>query len=259
MSQVGCALKCTFCATGKGGFSRNLKAYEIIDQVLTIQEEMNERVTNIGNSVRHRFRSSDIVFMGMGEPLLNMKAVLKAQDWIHHHLGISSRSITISTVGVPNGIRMLAEHKLQITLAVSLHAADQRLREQLVPSAKQLPLDRLFSDCRWYFNRTGRRISFEYTLLKGVNDSKTQARKLAKKLLKSNVQSHVNLMLWNPVDGIEYERPDWETAIDFQHVLQFHSIPTSIRKSRGLEKAAACGQLMNAFQKKPLKDFAALS
>lgn len=197
--------------------------------------------------------------MGMGEPLLNLNAVLKAYAWINEYIGISGRNITISTVGVPNAIRLLAERKLPLTLAVSLHAPDQELREKLVPSAKNLPMFKLLQDCRWYFNRTNRRITFEYALLKGINDSEDHAKKLAKKLLNNKLRNHVNLMLWNRVEGIEYERPDWETAVKFKEILEFYTIPTTIRKSRGLEKSAACGQLSNEHQKQPLKDLVRLT
>ena len=197
--------------------------------------------------------------MGMGEPLLNLNEVIKAYEWINEHIGIGARSFTISTVGIPNGIRLLAERKLQLTLAVSLHAPDQELREQLVPSAKNFEMFRLLQDCRWYFNRTGRKITFEYALLKGVNDSEKHAKKLAQKLLKNKLRTHINLMLWNKVEGIDYERPDWATAVKFKEILEFYNFPTTIRKSRGLEKGAACGQLSNEHQKRPLKDYVTLS
>eukprot|EP00210_Caulerpa_lentillifera_P001747 g1677.t1 len=204
-SQVGCALKCTFCATGQGGFSRNLTAHEIVDQVLTIQEELGEKV-------------SHVVFMGMGEPLLNLKAVLEAQAWINEHIGIGGRKFTLSTVGVPNGIRRLAESNLQLTLAVSLHAPSQELRETLVPSAKQYPLELLLKDCRAYFAITKRRVSFEYTLLSGLNDSEQHAKQLAQLLEQNRLKTHVNLMLWNKVSGIDYKRPKWKTALKFKKV-----------------------------------------
>ena len=196
--------------------------------------------------------------MGMGEPLLNLNKVLDAYYWINAYMNIGSRSFTISTVGVPRAIRQLAEKKLQLTLAVSLHAPNQELREQLVPSAKRYPLPRLFADCRWYFNQTGRRITFEYALLKGVNDSAFQAWQLAKVLRKEKCNSHVNLMLWNRVEGIEYERPNWLTAVKFKEMLEQYKISATIRKSRGLEKSAACGQLSNEFQKRPLKEIVPL-
>lgn len=181
--KVGCPLKCSFCATGKGGFSRNLMAHEIVDQVLTVQEELGHRVTNIGMPSSASFLTLPIqmvpdticnvcqVFMGMGEPLLNLKSVVEAQRIINKDIGIGARMITISTVGVPNAIRMLAKEKLQSTLAVSLHAPNQKLRESLIPSAKAYPLDDLLWDCQQYFATTGRRVTFEYTIMSGVNDS----------------------------------------------------------------------------------------
>ena len=196
--------------------------------------------------------------MGMGEPLLNLNKVLDAYYWINAHMNIGGRSFTISTVGVPKAIRHLAERQLQLTLAVSLHAPNQGLREQLVPSAKRYPLPELFRDCRWYFNKTGRRITFEYTLLRGINDSAVQARELVRVLRREKCNSHVNLMLWNRVEGMEYERPAWRTAVKFKEMLEQHKISTTIRKSRGLEKSAACGQLSNQFQKRPLKEIVPL-
>ncbi|KAH9327604.1 hypothetical protein KI387_007782, partial [Taxus chinensis] len=165
-SQVGCPLRCTFCATGKGGYSRNLKAHEIIEQVLVIEELFKHRVSNV-------------VFMGMGEPMLNLKAVLEAHRTLNKDVKIGQRMITISTVGVPNTIKKLATYKLQSTLAISLHAPNQKLRETIVPSAKSYPLESLLKDCRDYFKETGRRVSFEYTLLAGVNDSPEHASELA--------------------------------------------------------------------------------
>ncbi|XP_057487467.1 uncharacterized protein LOC130773545, partial [Actinidia eriantha] len=151
-SQVGCPLRCSFCATGKGGFSRNLQRHEIVEQVLAIEDLFKHRVTNV-------------VFMGMGEPMLNLKAVLEAHRCLNKDVQIGQRMITISTVGVPNTIKRLASHKLQSTLAVSLHAPNQKLRESIVPSAKSYPLDAIMKDCRDYFLETNRRVSFEYTLL----------------------------------------------------------------------------------------------
>ncbi|CAI5472530.1 unnamed protein product [Closterium sp. Yama58-4] len=176
-SQVGCPLRCSFCATGKGGFARNLKPHEIVAQVLAVEALFQHRVTNI-------------VFMGMGEPLLNLPAVLRAHKCLNQDVGIGQRNITISTVGVPNAIARLAQHKLQSTLAVSLHAPNQQLREALVPSAKAYPIEALLADCRGYFNTTGRRVSFEYTLLAGVNDQVEHARELASLLRRHGVAHH---------------------------------------------------------------------
>ncbi|NEP17045.1 MAG: 23S rRNA (adenine(2503)-C(2))-methyltransferase RlmN [Leptolyngbya sp. SIO4C1] len=227
-SQVGCPMACDFCATGKGGFLRNLAAHEIIDQVLTVQEDFQQRVSNI-------------VFMGMGEPLLNIKAVVAAVRSFNRDIGISQRAITISTVGIPGQIQRLAEHRLQTTLAVSLHAADQALREQLIPSAERYPLEQLLADCRDYVQITGRRVTFEYILLAGLNDSEAQAAALAQQL--RGFQSHVNLIPYNPIAEVAYQRPSRKRVRAFEHWLQQAGTAVSVRYSRGLEEAAACGQL----------------
>jgi len=227
-SQVGCPMACDFCATGKGGFSRNLARHEIIDQVLTVQEDFQQRVSNV-------------VFMGMGEPLLNLEAVLDAVQSLNQDVGIGQRSITISTVGIPGRIRRLAQSKLQVTLAVSLHASNQALRAQLIPSARQYPLTALLQECREYVAVTGRRVSFEYILLARVNDLPAHALELAQHL--RGFQSHVNLIPYNPISEVDYQRPDAGRIKAFIDVLKQQHIAASVRRSRGLEKDAACGQL----------------
>ena len=159
-------MRCTFCATGAGGFARNLSPAEIVDQVLHVQEEFGRR-------------ASHVVFMGMGEPMLNLRSVLASQRALNADVGISARSMTISTVGVPNTLARLAAAGLPCTLAVSLHAPDQALRERIIPSAKAYPLQALLEDCAAYQTATGRRVSFEYTLLARVNDSTQHAAALA--------------------------------------------------------------------------------
>lgn len=245
-SQVGCPMRCSFCATGQGGFARNLKAHEIVDQVMTVQEEFGSRVSNI-------------VFMGMGEPLLNLPSVMRAHTMLNESLGVGQRHITISTVGVPNAIMKLAAYNLQSTLAISIHASNQQLREQLIPSAKVYPIEALMMDCQEYFRVTGRRVTFEYTVLAGINDSPILAEQLANLLKRFDLRSHVNLIPWNPVDDSGYKRPDKAHVRAFAAVLEKHRVPVSIRISRGMEAAAACGQLRNQHQKSPLKDFAALT
>ncbi|XP_022880236.1 uncharacterized protein LOC111397502 isoform X1 [Olea europaea var. sylvestris] len=238
-SQVGCPLRCSFCATGKGGFSRNLKRHEIVEQVLAIEELFKHRVTNV-------------VFMGMGEPMLNMKEVLEAHRCLNKDIQIGQRMITISTVGVPNTIKKLASCKLQSTLAISLHAPNQKLREKLVPSAKSYPLDAIMKDCRDYFHETSRRVSFEYTLLAGVNDEVGHAKELAELLHEWGPGYHVNLIPYNPVDGSEYKRPYKKSVLAFSTALESRKITVSVRQTRGLDASAACGQLRNEFQKTPL-------
>lgn len=142
---------------------------------------------------------------------------------------------------------------------MSLHAPNQELREKLVPSAKIYPLDRLLKDCRAYFGVARRRVSFEYALLSGVNDSVHHAKQLGQLLVDNKMGTHVNLMLWNKVPGIEYKRPEWSTAVTFKKVLEAYNVEVTIRKSRGLDSSAACGQLQNMYQKNPLTDFLALT
>lgn len=227
-SQVGCPMACDFCATGKGGFTRNLSPHEIIDQVLTVQEDFGSRVSNV-------------VFMGMGEPLLNLDAVLAAVKSLNQDVGIGMRSLTISTVGIRDRILQLAECKLQLTFAVSLHASNQQLREKLIPSAKAYPLEALLEDCREYVKITGRRVTFEYILLAGLNDLPENAVELAQHL--RGFQSHVNLIPYNPISEVDYQRPTPRRIQDFVDILEKYHITVSIRRSRGLEKDAACGQL----------------
>lgn len=227
-TQVGCPMGCDFCATGKGGYKRNLTRGEIVDQVLTVQEDFQERVSNV-------------VFMGMGEPLLNTENVILAIKSINQDVGIGARSLTLSTVGIPSRIRQVAAHQLQITLAVSLHAPNQALREQLIPSAKPYPIENLLAECREYVEITGRRVTFEYILLAGVNDLPEHALELSKRL--RGFQSHVNLIPYNPIQEVDYKRPNRDRIEAFVNVLQQQNTAVSVRYSRGLEADAACGQL----------------
>ena len=227
-SQVGCAMGCDFCATGKGGFLRHLAPHEIIDQVLTVQEDFQQRVSNI-------------VFMGMGEPLLNLPHVLAAVRSLNEDVGIGQRSITVSTVGIPKQIAKLATEQLQITLAVSLHASNQQVRQTLVPSAKHYTIEALLGDCRNYVTTTGRRVTFEYIVLAGVNDLPAHAVELAQHL--RGFQSHVNLIPYNPINEVDYQRPSEKDLNRFLSLLKERNIAASIRRSRGLDRDAACGQL----------------
>ena len=233
-SQVGCPMACRFCATGKGGLQRSLAVHEIVDQVLSVREAMDQR-------------PSHVVFMGMGEPLLNSEAVLAAIDCLCTDLGMAQRQITVSTVGVPRTLPTLAEQALarlgraQFTLAVSLHAPDQRLREQLIPTAHAYPIEALLADCRHYVAITGRRVSFEYILLGGLNDQPRHAEALAR--LIRGFQSHVNLIPYNPIAEEEFQRPTPQAVEGFRRALQQRQIAVSVRASRGLDADAACGQL----------------
>lgn len=227
-TQVGCPMACDFCATGKGGYKRNLTRAEIVDQVLTVQEDFQQRVSNV-------------VFMGMGEPLLNTENVILAIKSINQDVGIGARSLTLSTVGIRDRILQVAEHQLQITLAVSLHAPNQALREQLIPSAKPYPIEDLLAECREYVEITGRRVTFEYILLAGVNDLPEHALELSKRL--RGFQSHVNLIPYNAIQEVDYKRPTRDRIETFVNVLQQQNTAVSVRYSRGLEADAACGQL----------------
>ena len=227
-TQVGCPMACDFCATGKGGYKRNLSRAEIVDQVLTVQEDFKERVSNV-------------VFMGMGEPLLNTENVILAIKSINQDIGIGARSLTLSTVGIRDRILEVAQHQLQITLAVSLHAPNQALREQLIPSAKPYPIEDLLAECREYVEITGRRVTFEYILLAEVNDLPEHALELSKRL--RGFQSHVNLIPYNPIEEVDYKRPTRDRIEAFVNVLQQQNTAVSVRYSRGLEADAACGQL----------------
>jgi 23S rRNA (adenine2503-C2)-methyltransferase len=233
-SQVGCPMGCRFCATGKGGLQRSLAVHEIVDQVLSVREAMDRR-------------PSHVVFMGMGEPLLNTEAVLEAIACLCTDLGMAQRQMTVSTVGVPRSLPTLAERALerlgraQFTLAVSLHAPDQRLREELIPTAHAYPLEALLDDCRHYVDLTGRRVSFEYILLGGLNDHPRQADALARLL--RGFQSHVNLIAYNPIAEEDFRRPTPEAVEAFRAQLERRHIAVSVRASRGLDQDAACGQL----------------
>ena len=237
-SQVGCPMACRFCATGKGGLQRSLETHEIVDQFLSVRDTMNRQPTHV-------------VFMGMGEPLLNIEAVLQSINCINNDLGIGQRRITISTVGVANTLADLGELALeklgraQFTLAISLHAPNQQIRESLIPTARNYPIDLLLKDCRKYIALTGRRVTFEYILIGDLNDHISHASELAKAI--SRFQSHVNLIPYNPIEGEAFKRPTLKRIHAFQKILKSKGIAVSVRKSRGLDKNAACGQLRRQF------------
>ncbi len=233
-SQVGCPMDCRFCATGKEGLKRSLKASEILDQILFIESEMNRKVTNI-------------VFMGMGEPLLNINDLLLSIRSINEDFQISHRKITVSTVAVPKMISKLSAKSFQIlgkcqfTLAISLHASNQKTREKIIPSAKNYHIKNIIEDCKQYVKETGRRVSFEYLMLSGVNDKIEHANELSNLL--RGFQCHVNLIQYNQIDEVEFKRASLKNLQLFQSRLFNNGIAVSFRKSRGLDKNAACGQL----------------
>ena len=231
-TQAGCPMACAFCATGTQGLTRNLTAGEIVSQFLLLQSL----------SVR---RISHIVLMGMGEPLLNYDAVLKAIRIINAECGVAMRHITLSTVGIVPNIDKLADENLQLTLAVSLHAPNDTLRTRLVPVNKTYPLERLMASCRRYAEQTHRRLTFEYVLLSGVNDEPEHARELAQLLKGMGMSSAVNIIPYNPTSVTEqFGRPDSSRIFMFRHILEDEGIVITQRKERGRQIAAACGQLV---------------
>ena len=233
-SQVGCPMDCKFCATGKEGLKRSLKTSEILDQILFIENEMNQKVTNI-------------VFMGMGEPLLNIDDLLLSIRSINEDFKISQRKITVSTVAVPKMINKLSAKSFQIlgkcqfTLAISLHASNQKTREMIIPSAKNYDIKNIIEDSKQFVRQTGRRVSFEYLMLSGINDKLEHANELSE-LLKG-FQCHVNLIQYNQIEEVEFKRATLKNLQLFQSRLSNNGIAVSSRKSRGLDKNAACGQL----------------
>lgn len=231
-TQVGCAMGCIFCATGQMGFKRNIKAEEIVAQVIHFARLLQERGEHVTN----------LVFMGMGEPLANYDETIRAVRLLTHNrgFGIGQRHITISTIGIIAGIDRLADEDLQVGLAISLHAPNDKLRKSLVPTAGPHSIDDLISAGRRYFKKTGRRVTFEYALIEGINDSPEIAMELAD-LLHSN-GSHVNLIPINPTAG-DFQRPSRRTVIEFERILTNAGVNCTVRVEKGSEISAACGQL----------------
>jgi 23S rRNA (adenine2503-C2)-methyltransferase len=229
-SQAGCAMGCTFCATGQAGFERHLSAAEIVEQVLRAQHASPQRVSNV-------------VFMGMGEPLANTDAVLEACTRLHDDLGLSARHLTVSTVGVVPGIERLTEFELPVTLAVSLHAPDDALREQLVPLNRRYPLAAVLDAARAYADRKGRRVSFEYACISGVNDLPHHADALAGRLTGFRGGAHVNLIPLNDTAGYPGRPSDSDRIGAFAEHLRAAGVQATIRRNRGNAINAACGQL----------------
>jgi 23S rRNA (adenine2503-C2)-methyltransferase len=231
-TQAGCAVKCSFCATGLSGFARNLTAGEIVEQALYLLREVD-----LGG------RSPNIVFMGMGEPFRNYDATIKAIHLLMHPdgLGIGARRITVSTAGEADGIRRFAEEDWQVRLSVSLHAANDALRDELVPLNRRYNLAKLMEAVDYYLERTGRQITFEWTLLAEVNDTSKDAEELAQ--LVGGRPIHVNLIPYNPVGGTPYAAPGRKRAESFRDALTHRGIGATLRLERGQDISAACGQL----------------
>ena len=237
-TQVGCAIGCLFCASGQGGFVRNLQPGEIVNQVLAVEDLVHSG--DISTSPDNR-RVDHVVFMGMGEPLLNYDNTLKAVRLLNSEVGIGIRHLTVSTVGIVPGIYRLAKEELQVTLAVSLHAPDDALRTKLVPGMSRWKIAGILEACRDYVKATGRLVTFEYCLLNGVNDRAEQARRLANLL--SGLNCHVNLIRFNAVPGLTYKPSPGARVRGFRSILEESRIQVTQRLQRGAGINAACGQL----------------
>ena len=235
-SQVGCPVGCRFCASGLGGLDGNLRRGQIVEQVHQLR-----RLPDVG-------RITNIVFMGMGEPLSNFRAVTDAIRTLHADwgFGISARKITVSTVGLPAAIRRLVGFELPVTLALSLHAPNDEIRRQIIPWAEYATIAELIDACDEYFAKTGREITFEYLLLRRVNDRIEHAEELAR--LARRLRANVNLIRYNEVRGLPFDRPTTEDVHAFQDTLRQRGVNVHIRASRGRDIAAACGQLRHERQ-----------
>ena len=235
-SQVGCSLNCTFCATARLKRMRNLKPDEIVDQVVVIDRQ---------SRLYHHRPLSNIVFMGMGEPLMNYNNVIKAIDKITspEGLGMSPKRITISTSGVPKIIKKMADDGVKCNLAVSLHAALDEVRTTIMPFNEQMPLNELKEALEYWYQKTKRRITYEYVVWEGINDRKEDIQALIG--FCKAVPSKVNLIEYNPIDDGEFQQASRVIIDDYVHQLEQHHITVTVRRSRGKDIDAACGQLAN--------------
>ncbi len=239
-SQVGCAYGCKFCASGLDGWKRNLDAGEIVDQLLRVEAMSGERVNNI-------------VFMGMGEPLANYDNLMRAITIINAPwgAGIGARHITVSTSGLAPKIRELADQPMQIRLAISLHGATDEVRDQIMPVNRKYPLAELLDACRYFRSKKKQKITFEYILIRGVNDEPVHASDLAK--ITRQLEAKVNVIPYNTVEGLEWERPSEDVQDAFMETLQRGAASATIRREKGHDIAAACGQLrLQAIKKNPV-------
>lgn len=238
-SQVGCPARCAFCASGKQGWKSNLTAGQIVSQVLQIDDSLRERGERVTN----------VVFMGMGEPLLNLEAVIKAIHILTDPdlVGMSQRRLTVSTVGIVDGIRRMTEEKLKVKLVLSLHAPNQHIRKKIIPTARQYPLEDILEAMDAYAAATKRDITYEYILINELNDGTEHAEELAQ--LVKRRQCTVNLIPYNPVPGLRLKRPSGSRVARFRRVLQQRRIINTCRYTKGDDIAAACGQLALQEQK----------
>ncbi|MDK7179314.1 MULTISPECIES: 23S rRNA (adenine(2503)-C(2))-methyltransferase RlmN [Corynebacterium] len=237
-SQAGCGMACPFCATGQGGLDRNLSTAEIVDQVRVAAAMMQEEGSRLSN----------IVFMGMGEPLANYKRVVSAVRQITQPspegFGISQRNVTVSTVGLAPQIRMLADEGLSCTLAVSLHTPDDELRDELVPMNNRWPVSEVLDAARYYADKSGRRVSIEYALIRDINDHNFRADMLGQKLHKAlGPKVHVNLIPLNPTPGSKWDASPKDRQEEFVRRVIAQGVTCTVRDTKGQEIAAACGQL----------------
>jgi 23S rRNA (adenine2503-C2)-methyltransferase len=232
-TQAGCAMACGFCATGQAGFERQLSTGEIVEQVVRAARQARTDGRRLGN----------VVFMGMGEPMANYDRVWPAVERLHHDLGLSARHLTLSTVGVVPGIRRLATEDLPVNLAVSLHAANDARRDELVPLNKRYPLAVLMAACAEYLQAKGRRLSFEWALIDGTNDGRRDAAELADLARALPLPAHVNLIPLNPTPGWPTRGTPPEGVRRFQGWLTDAGVNATVRRNRGTEIDAACDKL----------------
>lgn len=255
-SQVGCPVGCKFCASGINGVKGNLTTAQIVEQIVRLNFILKEAPTISkahGAAVGSRAEPdhvTNVVFMGMGEPLSNYANLMQAIRVLHdpEGLNIGARRITVSTVGVPARMRQLAEEDLPINLAISLHAPSESLRKQLIPWAEHFSLQDILSAARHYFHQTGREVTLEYILLADVNDRPEHARQLAG--LCKTLRANVNLIRYNEVAGLPFNRPGADDVLNFQNILRHAGVNAHVRKSRGRDIDAACGQLRRKQQEK---------
>lgn len=233
-SQVGCPMGCSFCATAKLGFKRNLKTDEILKQIYLIQADTGLKVTNI-------------VFMGQGEPLLNLDNVLPAIDRLREDFKVGSRRITVSTCGIIPGIKKLAEINFQPTVALSLHSPFQEVRETIMPVEKKYPVTQVIDVLKKLTVVTGRRVTIEYILIKGINDTPKDAKALSE--LISKLKSNVNLILYNENEFCTYKKPDRNAVLKFKCIVEASGKKVTVRLERGADIDAACGQLSSKYKK----------